>query len=341
MKLKIEDFLERSKNIPVIDVRTPAEFEKGHIPGAFNIPLLSNEERAVVGTMYKHEGKEPAFEKALEYSGPNMVNFVRQAKKIATDGELLVYCWRGGMRSGSLAWLFNSAGVNSHTLEGGYKAFRKYIHKAFEGAKKIFVIGGFTGSGKTEILKELSKQVQVIDLEGLAHHKGSAFGFIGQSEQPTTEQFENDLGIKWLELDFEDYIWLEDESRNIGKVYLPESIYFKIRDASVIFLEIPREIRIKRLVKEYSGYNDKLLQKAIDKINKRLGGLNYQATLKALETKDYSKVADITLNYYDKAYLHGLNKRGKEKIFKLKIKEDDPVNTSRIILEYYQNLNNI
>ncbi len=338
MKLGIEEFLLQRKKTPVIDVRTPAEFNQGHIPGAYNIPLLNNEERAVVGTLYKHEGKEAAFIKALEYTGPKMADYVRKAKKIADKNELLVYCWRGGMRSGSMAWLFNSAGISSYTLEGGYKAYRRHIHSLFENTKKIIVLGGYTGSGKTEILKEMSKHIQVIDLEGFAHHKGSAFGFIGQNPQPTTEQFENNLGDEWLKLDFDKHIWLEDESRNIGRIYLPESIYSKIRNAPVLFIEIPKTLRINRLVKEYSGYNDQLLQNAIEKIKKRLGGLNYQNAIKALENKNYSKVAKITLDYYDKAYLHGLNKREKEKIFKLQIEDDNPVNTSNIIQEYIKKL---
>ena len=339
MKLSVEDFLEKSKTVPLIDVRTPAEYNKGHIPGAYNIPLLSNEERAIVGTMYKQEGKEPAFEKALEFSGPNMVSFVREAKKKAIDNKLLVYCWRGGMRSGSMAWLFNAAGIESHTLDGGYKAFRRHIHAAFDTTKKIIVLGGYTGSGKTEILKELSKQVQVVDLEGFARHKGSAFGFIGQSEQPTTEQFENNLGTEWLKLNPDKDIWLEDESRNIGRVYLPDSIYNKIRNARVIFIEIPKDKRIKRLIKDYAGYDDKLLQKAIDKIKKRIGGHRYQLATKALKNKDYWEVADIALSYYDKAYLFGLNKREKEKIFKLRIIDNNPGKVSKIILDYYQSLN--
>lgn len=340
MKLKIEDFLSQSSSIPIIDVRTPAEFAQGHIPGAHNIPLLSNEERAVVGTMYKHQGKEPAFEKALEYAGPNMVDYVRKAKKINNDSRLLVYCWRGGMRSGSMAWLFNQAGIESHTLEGGYRAFRRHIHSKFENAKKIIVLGGYTGSGKTDILKEMKNKCQVIDLEGLAHHKGSAFGFIGQSEQPTTEQFENNLGMEWLKLDNDNEIWLEDESRNIGKVYLPDNLYSKIRNSILIFLEMPKAIRIQRLVKEYSKYDDEMIAFALNKIKKRIGGLNYNDALDALDKKDYNKIADISLTYYDKAYLYGMNKRDHKKIFKIIIEEDNPKMTFQTILKFFNSINN-
>ena len=336
MKLNIEDFLEQAKECPVVDVRTPAEFEQGHIPGAYNIPLLSNSERVVVGTLYKKEGKEKAFIKALEFSGPNMSKFVIKAKEITKThktNKILVYCWRGGMRSGSMGWLFNSAGIEAQTLEGGYKNFRAYIRNAFLKPIDLVVLGGYTGSGKTEILQHISKSEQVIDLEGLAHHKGSAFGFIGQKKQPTSEHFENILGAKWLDLDYSKRVWLEDESRNIGSVYLPEEIYRKIRLAPVIFVDIPIEIRIKRLVKEYTGFEDKHIEFALEKIKKRIGGLNFKLAMQALTEKNYQEIAKIALTYYDKAYKYGIKKREENPISVIKITKDNPVNTAKTILK--------
>ena len=336
MKLSIEDFLEQAKECPVIDVRTPAEFEQGHIPGSYNIPLLSNSERVVVGTLYKKEGKEKAFIKALEFSGPNMSEFVIRAKKITKShktNKVLVYCWRGGMRSGSMGWLFNSAGMEAHTLEGGYKNFRANIRNAFLKPIDIIVLGGYTGSGKTDILKHLTKSEQVIDLEGLAHHKGSAFGFIGQEKQPTSEHFENILGTIWLNLDYSKRIWMEDESRNIGSVYLPEEIYRKIRFAPVIFVDIPIEIRIDRLVKEYTGFEDMHIEFALEKIKKRIGGLNYKLAKQALVENNYSEVAKIALIYYDKAYKYGIDKREKDSITTIEITKDNPKDTANTILK--------
>ena len=339
MKFNVERFLKESKKYPVIDVRTPAEFELGHIPGAYNIPLLSNEGRAIVGTLYKQEGKEKAFIKALELAGPEMANFVRKAKEILQDtgsAKLYVYCWRGGMRSGSMSWLFNSAGMQSFTLEGGYKGYRTYIRNIISGSKNIIILGGYTGSGKTEILKEISKRAQAVDLEGIANHKGSAFGFIGQEKQPTSEHFENVLGYNWLDLNTGEDIWLEDESRNIGTVYLPENLYYKMRNAPVIFIDIDKELRIKRLIKEYAVFDTALLQQALDKIYKRIGGNNHKTATEALKNKDFYTVADITLNYYDKAYLYGLHKRDKNKIFKLKINFDDPAKAAKTILDFHK-----
>ena len=213
MAYDIKSFLELGKELPIVDVRTPAEFEQGHIPGAHNIPLFSNEERAVVGTLYKKQGKDIATIKGLEFVGPNMANFAKQAKKLAVDNKILVHCWRGGMRSASMAWLFNTVGLDAQTLEGGYKAYRQYIRASFEWPYKVVILGGLTGSGKTDILKEMHKMgAQFVDLEGTAHHRGSSFGQIGQGTQPTNEQFENNLAEVWIKQDAEEIIWLEDES---------------------------------------------------------------------------------------------------------------------------------
>jgi tRNA 2-selenouridine synthase len=336
MKYKVEKFLLTAKKIPIVDVRTPAEFNQGHIPGSFNIPLLSNEERVIVGTLYKKKGKDLAFIKALKYSGPNMADFVTKARRIAVNKKILVHCWRGGMRSSSMAWLFNAAGLEANILEGGYKAYRNHIRDSFAKTTNIVVLGGFTGSGKTEILQYLSKTHKVIDLEKMAHHKGSAFGFIGQKKQPTTEQFENNLGEKWLNLNGDNELWLEDESRNIGSVYLPEIIYDKIRNSQVIFIDLPKEERIKRLVKEYSGFDNELIKISLNKIHKRIGGQNHKIALSALKENDFYTIAKISLTYYDKAYIFGLNKRNIKKVYKIKIEKDNPDSTAKIISDFYK-----
>jgi tRNA 2-selenouridine synthase len=330
------EFLEMGKVLPVVDVRTPAEFEQGHIPGAHNIPLFTNEERAVVGTLYKREGKEVAFMKGLDYVGPRMRWFVKEARRLAPSREILVHCWRGGMRSGSMAWLFRSAGFTAHTLEGGYKGYRRHIRKKFETDSRWIIIGGYTGSGKTEILKELEKLGnQIVDLEGIARHKGSAFGHIGQKPQPTTEQFENNLAARWNELDFSKTIWMEDESKAIGHVFQPDNFYRKLRTSTLVFVEVPKEARISRLVKEYAGIDKNALAQALAKIVKRLGGQNYQKAVKALEVDDYATVADITLTYYDKAYGYGVSQRDKSKVIILKVDGDNPPETAEKIISLF------
>lgn len=303
--------------LPIIDVRTPAEFENGHIPGAVNIPLFSNEERAEVGTVYKQESSVDAFELGYKFVEPKLNWFVEEAKKVMRDQELVVYCWRGGMRSRSFAEHIEANGVEKvSVVEGGYKAFRTHALETFLKPEQIYVLGGYTGSGKTRILKEMkSGGQQVIDLEGIAHHKGSAFGGIDQGKQPQNEHFTNLLFWKWKELDFSRPVWVEDESIHIGRVFVPEVLFSRMRDeALVVFLDIPKERRADLLVEEYAGSNKSAPEESINRISKRLGGLRTKEALDALEEEDFHETAMITLDYYDKYYLKGLKKRDPAKV---------------------------
>ncbi|MCB0214369.1 MAG: tRNA 2-selenouridine(34) synthase MnmH, partial [Anaerolineae bacterium] len=221
-KLGVEPFLELSRHYPVIDVRTSAEFAKGHIPGAMNIPLFSNEERAIIGTTYKQVGQREAMLLGLEIVGPKMRHLIEHIQTVATERTLLLHCWRGGMRSESVAWLAGLFGYRCYTLRRGYKGFRNYVLQMLELPSRLLILGGKTGSGKTEILQVLKQQgEQVIDLEGLAHHKGSSFGALGEADQPSQQQFENELAMQWRQLNLQRPVWLEDESRHIGKLSIP------------------------------------------------------------------------------------------------------------------------
>src|SRR5687768_11630406 len=201
----IDDILRNIGQWQIIDVRSPGEYESGHIPGAINIPLFDDEERARVGTLYKQTSPESAMQEGLEIAGPKMAWYLESAKPLLkeSDKNILIHCWRGGKRSGAIHWLFNFSGIKSYRLEGGYKSYRNSAHAFFNDHTFDFrILGGYTGSGKTEILKELAKHgQQVVDLEKLAHHKGSAFGSIGEEKQPTNEQFENDLFAAFSTLD--------------------------------------------------------------------------------------------------------------------------------------------
>jgi tRNA 2-selenouridine synthase len=308
--ISAEKFLARAATIPVIDVRSPSEYDRGHIPGAFNIPLFDDRERKIVGTKYKQVNREAATLAALEFTGKKMADMAREGmKKAGRKRELLVHCWRGGMRSKSMAWLFETLDVTCYLLEGGYKAYRRYVRETLRIPLNLRVIGGKTGSGKTELLHHLKKEgEQIIDLEGLANHKGSAFGSLGEPGQPTTEQFENDLHGQVLQLDPEKATWIEDESRNVGRCVIPVEIFQQMLNNEIFFLDIPRETRARYLVKHYASYDPQALKACILKIRKRLGGDRTREALESVDRGDFFHAVMITLHYYDKSYTYSLEK---------------------------------
>lgn len=338
--LDASSFLMKSEQIPIIDVRSPGEFDLGHIPGAINIPIFNDEERAKVGTRYKQAGRDFALQLGLEFVGPKLADFTKQARKIAKKNQLLVHCWRGGMRSQNMAWLFKLVGIDTQILDGGYKTYRAYIREQLGAEIPINILGGFTGSGKTDILKELEKLgEQFVDLEGIAHHKGSAFGSIGEEEQPSNEQFENNLAAHWLKLDIDRPVWLEDESITMGKCGIPFVLFNRMREAQVYKVMIPKKVREERLVKEYANGDMDGLRNALERISRKLGGLRAQQALDALQANDFTKVADISLQYYDKAYGYGIDKRDQKKMIEIAIEEDHPAKTAEHILKLIDNLN--
>lgn len=336
--ISIKDYYKRQELLPMIDVRSPAEFSQGHIPKAVNIPLFSNEERSAVGTVYKQETKEKAIELGYEYVNPKLQYFLEESEKVAKGGAVVVHCWRGGMRSQSFAkHLHDNGFAEVYVIEGGYKSFRNYVLDFFAQQFQLRVLGGYTGSGKTYILQELAKLgEQVIDLEGLAHHKGSAFGALGEQPQPTSEFFENILFEKWRYLDMKKPVWIEDESARIGCVQLPKSLYEQMREQILYFIDIPKEERALHLVSDYAVYDHNALGAAVQAIRKRLGGQHVQAALQALQENDYFQVAMITLQYYDKAYLYGVEKRNRQKVVRIPLPTVDAKKNAQILIEKFR-----
>jgi tRNA 2-selenouridine synthase len=253
-KITINDFISISESHPIIDVRSPGEYLQAHIPGAYNIPLFTDEERKIVGTTYKQQGKQKAIKIGLDFFGPKMKANIEVLEKINKQKQfnsntIILHCWRGGMRSAGMAWLFDLYGFEVLIIVGGYKAFRNWVLETFETPYDIKLLGGYTGSAKTELLQELKTNNQnIIDLEALACHKGSAFGGIGMPEQPTQEMFENMLALQLSKKKVDDKpisFWLEDESQRIGRLNIPHSLWKTIRKSPLYFIEIDFESRLE------------------------------------------------------------------------------------------------
>jgi tRNA 2-selenouridine synthase len=323
--LSLETYLREKGDRILVDVRSPVEYLHGHIPGAINIPLFDDHERAEIGTLYKIKGKEEAVMRGIEIVSPKLAGFIRSVKEKKGDRpNVYIYCFRGGMRSSSFCWLMDTAGLNAIKLEGGYKQYRSLACQLFSDPFNIILIGGSTGSGKTEVLKKLYASHQVADLEGLAHHKGSVFGFIGQPEQPPQQQFENHLYDVLRVIDRSQPLFLEDESFAIGSVKLPFPLWIQMKEAPIIKLMVPFELRVKRLVAEYGQVSIETLRKPLLQIKTRLGPQHCKTALEHLERGELDKVAEITLHYYDKAYEHSHVKRGYKNVFPLETNSDDP-----------------
>jgi tRNA 2-selenouridine synthase len=338
-KIDIELFIKQSELTPIIDVRSPGEYEHAHFPNAFNLPLLNNEERAIVGTTYKHEGNQTAVLKGYELVGHKFADYIKQAIKIAHHKKINVYCWRGGLRSNIMAFLLHSAGFEVNLLQGGYKKYRHWVLETLEQPKQIKIVGGKTGSGKTYVLHQLKKlNQQVIDLEGLANHKGSAFGSLGQAPQPSVEMFENNLAMQWYNIDANAILWLENESRMIGSVRIPPKIFEAMRSATTYDIQISLGRRMQHIAKEYGEYDVKLLEECTRKLEKKLGNLRMQQAIDFLLAKDVNSWIFMLLEYYDSSYLFSKEKRNPNTIMKVDVKHDASFEEIAQLLVAFQNI---
>lgn len=358
-KIHIEQFLELAKHYPVFDVRSPGEYKHAHIPGACSLPLFTDEERKVVGTTYKQQSREQAIKIGLDYFGPKMRKMVEEVESICSSRNshlttqdsriILVHCWRGGMRSGAISWLLDLYGFKVYTLIGGYKKFRNYVLDTFKLPFHLNILGGYTGSGKTELLKALKERGErVIDLEDIAKHKGSAFGSIGMPQQPGQEMFENILAQSLHEVrgklseagktpsDFMAHpsgIWLEDESQRIGHVNIPGDFWQNMRQSPLYFLDIPFEERLKHIVQEYGQLDPQKVADAIGRISQKLGNLNAKTAILLLKEGKITESFNILLNYYDKFYFKSLhNREGVNSLLQvIECKSITPENADKLI----------
>lgn len=297
---------------PIFDVRSPCEYVKGHIPGSISFPLFTDEERAVVGTTYKQKSREDAITVGLGLVGPKleeMATTVRKTMKEQGSSLCRILCFRGGMRSRSVQWLCQLLGFDTVRLDGGYKGFRRAVLETLDEPVAFTVIGGCTGSGKTEMLQDLEKRgLQVLDLERLANHRGSAFGLLPGVVQPTTEQFENLIAEKLWKFDKTLPVYVEDESRLVGTCMIPKCIYDQMDKALLFWLDVDFQERLTRIMKNYGSLpKEWMIEKAL-KLNKRLGPELVKKVVEAIESQKIQQAAAILLEYYDKAYLYSKSK---------------------------------
>lgn len=343
-RLTPEQLAERLSRLKLIDVRAPVEFDKGHFPGAINLPLMNNEERHKVGICYKQQGQEAAV--ALGHklvSGPIKAGRVQQWLALAQrdPDNTLIYCARGGMRSQiSQEWLAQ-AGLALPLVQGGYKALRQWCLNRLQQLEQaeLLVVAGRTGSGKTRVIEGAPN---ALDLEALANHRGSAFGR-RTTPQPSQANFENRLAVSSLALDLAGTVVIEDESRNIGSVHLPHALTERIQTAPVVMLETPLAQRVDFIVGDYvrdlqeeyqQAYGEDgldryqaYMESSLQRIRKRLGGVlhsevlaDFQAAMAEQRTthglaQHRHWVERLLVSYYDRMYDFQLSKAPRKVMF--------------------------
>ncbi|MEN9523097.1 MAG: hypothetical protein RL065_1474 [Bacteroidota bacterium] len=335
-KIQLEDALLKinAKEWCVIDARSEDEFLHAHLPKSINIPLLNNNERKIVGTLYKGKGRQAAVLKGLEMVGPRFDKIISIIIKEANGKAVIIYCWRGGMRSQILAWLCGLAGLKVLVIDGGYKSYRRWCMGYLNRQLQLNVLGGATGSGKTKILNQLKPYVQVLDLEALASHRGSAFGSLGQGEQPSNEAFENSIAFQLFKFDLSKIIWVENESRLIGRVKIPDSLYNQLVNAPLLRLKVNKFDRIQNIIDDYGSFSIDELILCTKKLDKRMGGYDNARAIALLETGDKRGWVELMLDYYDKQYEYSLTTQNHVKVCEIEYNASEinhfDINTNKI-----------
>ena len=307
-QLNLGCFLERSGVL--LDVRSPSEFAHAHIPGAVNLPILNDAERVQVGTTYKQQGQNAAVQLGVQLVIPRLIEIKKNAQRYTQGAPAKICCWRGGMRSEAMSNLLSSLGIPTMILSGGYKAYRRSTLNLLSQSFQIAVIGGMTGCGKTDLLDALRDQgEQVLDLEALASHRGSSFGMLGMPEQPSCEQFENLIAEQLGSFQSDRLVWIEDESRMVGRCKVPDDLFAAMQQAPLYLIERPFSARFPVINEGYGCYPAEALIGATQRIKKRLGGQRTQMAIESIKAGDYETAVQIILGYYDRAYTNGLEKR--------------------------------
>lgn len=323
----------QAQRVPIVDVRTPSEYAHGHIPGACNLPLFSDEEHACVGTLYKQHSRQQAIDQGLAFVGPKMQHLAQEGKRLSYCKRIVLYCARGGMRSGSMAWLLDLYGLEVMVIEGGYRVYKEWRNEILLQPRRYNILGGPTGSGKTRLLHLLAQAgAQVVDLEGLAHHRGSAFGSMNPAEpQPSSEAFANELAHCLYPMDTQTAVWLESESPLIGSVSIPKDFYRLMQQGRYFHFEMERGVRIRNIVEEYSSLPKEYLLQGFDKIRKRVGDATCREATQAVRNDDYTRAVDLALHYYDKAYQRSSASTWGQPFFSIQALNDQPETWQTIV----------
>jgi len=341
--ITIEDAQKLSQPI-YIDMRSPAEFSIGHILGAINIPIFSNEERTEVGILYKNVGAEQAKDLGLSIASPKLLNLVTQIRMLYKTGHpIIIYCWRGGMRSKSIVSVLHFMGIRVFQLLGGYKTYRRYVLDSllnFKIKSKIIVLCGSTGVGKTSLLQLLAaKDIPVIDLEKLANHRGSVFGQIGLGKSTTAQFFDTSILMELIHLNTQPYIIVECESKRIGNVYVPNCLYQAMQTGIQILVNTDIETRISRLIGEYTDLdktNNNEIMTSLIALSKKFGAKKISTLLSAFDSGEIRTVIrTLLVDYYDPLYGY---EKSDHNTYHLTVNCDDLELASLQIIDYLEEL---
>jgi tRNA 2-selenouridine synthase len=326
-----------------VDVRSEDEYTKDTIPGAVNVPVLNNEERALVGTLYHHEGSASSRRLALELVAPKLPGKIASVDSNAPDGDLVVFCWRGGERSRFMASVLDTMGYNVYRISGGYKSYRRYVKEYLdkeELTQRAVVLHGLTGVGKTDVLKRLGqKGLPVLDLEGLAQHRGSVYGKIGLPPSPTQKAFESDIVRFLSSIEDEGIFIVECESRRVGNLLVPPLLMRAIKDGIRVLLYAPLADRVRRIRDIYTdgpGKNVEKLQEATTSLSKKLGRSKAEELNRMLEERKFEPVFSFLLQkHYDPLYKYP---EGPSEDFNLAVDTKDIEEASDLVFNFVASL---
>ncbi|WP_040211141.1 tRNA 2-selenouridine(34) synthase MnmH [Clostridium polynesiense] len=299
----------------LIDVRSPKEYSEATIPGAVNIPLFLDEEREVVGTVYMQESTEKARRLGVEFVSKRLPEIYDSIIKYSKEyDKIIFFCARGGMRSGSIYSLTSSLGVNSYRLKGGYKGYRDFINKELPKINeeiKYIVLHGKTGTGKTKLLYKLKDiGFDILDLEKNANHRGSLLGSVGLGCCNSQKQFES-LIYEELRNRKSNWIFVEGESKRIGRTIIPEYIWNSMGEGYHLLLDTSMENRVKIILEDYTKHDssEEDIIEALNVMRKHISSNNIDLYTEMVRNKRYEEVAEsLMLKYYDPMYMNSMKK---------------------------------